>query len=203
MGLREVKKERLKSEIYEAAIEAFRSRGFDQSRVSDIVSALQISEPTFYNYFPTKEAVLDEYALRSVVGYAELLGELAGDSQGRRIDETLHQLMDVLAAVFAADTSFMATVVLRSRLFWGASGALMETELRAYDQLASIFEKAKEAGEIRSDIESRRLAEMFTGSYMLAVANWVTGWWGTPQPAIKTVLDDVADVFLQGALTRA
>jgi AcrR family transcriptional regulator len=199
VGLREEKKERLRNEIYQAAIDAFRTQGFDAVRVQDITTALRISEPTFYNYFPTKEAVLDEYALRSVEDFRTLLAELAGRHPRPPIVTIVQKLMATLAAVFAQDPKFMAVVVLRSRLFWGASGALMERELQAYDQLAALFADAQAEGEIRPDLSARRLAESLTGAYMLAVANWLIGWW-PDQPALQDVLHEVGDTLLQGAL---
>ena len=202
MGLREEKKERQRTQIYETAIRAFRSRGFDAVRVQDIVTQLRISEPTFYNYFPTKEAVLDEYALRAVEDFRTLLADLADRQPRPPIAATVDELMATLAAVFAQDTEFMAVVAIRSRLFWGASGALMERELRAYDQLAALFADAQAEGELRPDLSPHRLAETLTGAYMLAVANWLIGWWPKQQP-LQDVLHEVGDTLLRGAMRPA
>lgn len=199
MGLREEKKERLRSQIYETAIDAFRSRGFDTVRVQEIISQLRISEPTFYNYFPTKEAVLDEYALRAVEDFRTLLADLASRRPRQPITTTVDELMKALAVAFSQDTEFMAVVVIRSRLFWGASGALMERELQAYEQLTALFAEAQAAGEVRPDLSPRRLAESLTGAYMLAIANWLIGWW-PDQPHLLHVLHEVGDTLLRGAL---
>ncbi|HVB91013.1 MAG TPA: TetR/AcrR family transcriptional regulator [Acidimicrobiales bacterium] len=199
MGLREEKKEHLRTQIYESAIAAFRSRGFDAVRVHEIVGELSISEPTFYNYFPTKEAVLDEYALRAVEDFHTLLAALSGRHPREPITTTISELMDTLAAVFARDTEFMAVVVIRSRLFWGASGALSERELHTYELLTALFADAQSVGELRPELSPRRLAESLTGAYMLAVANWLIGWW-PEHPPLADILREVGDTLLRGAL---
>src|SRR5277367_2308042 len=63
MGLREEKKAEQRRAILDAAIALFRRRGYDQTRVQDIIDRLRISEATFFNYFPTKDALLRDFAL--------------------------------------------------------------------------------------------------------------------------------------------
>ena len=62
MGLREEKKQATRAAIVETALELFRERGFDDTRIQDITDRLRISEATFFNYFRTKESVLEAVA---------------------------------------------------------------------------------------------------------------------------------------------
>src|SRR5258708_3630551 len=57
-GLRERKKARLRQQIIDTAIRLFRKQGYEKTRVDDIVKILEISQPTFFRYFPSKDAVL-------------------------------------------------------------------------------------------------------------------------------------------------
>jgi AcrR family transcriptional regulator len=59
-GLRERKKAKLRQRIIETSLELFKERGYNETRVADIVEALEISQPTFFRYFPSKDAVLKE-----------------------------------------------------------------------------------------------------------------------------------------------
>jgi AcrR family transcriptional regulator len=57
-GLRARKKQRTRQAIVEAAYRLFDTRGYDETPVSAIAAAADISPATFYLYFPAKEDVL-------------------------------------------------------------------------------------------------------------------------------------------------
>lgn len=54
-GLRARKKARTRDVIADAAISLFLAHGFDQVSVSDIAAAAEVSKPTLFRYFQTKE----------------------------------------------------------------------------------------------------------------------------------------------------
>ncbi|EFL12083.1 MULTISPECIES: TetR/AcrR family transcriptional regulator [Actinomycetes] len=54
-GLRERKRHRTRETIASAALRLFREAGFDGVSVADIAAAAEISKPTLFAYFPTKE----------------------------------------------------------------------------------------------------------------------------------------------------
>lgn len=59
-GLRARKKRRTQQAISDAAIQLILDRGFDKVSVADIAAAAEVSKPTLFSYFPTKEhLVLD------------------------------------------------------------------------------------------------------------------------------------------------
>jgi AcrR family transcriptional regulator len=72
-GLRERKKARLRQQIVETALHLFRQRGYENTRIDDIVQTLEISQPTFFRYFPSKDAVLREVGRRAFARQAESL----------------------------------------------------------------------------------------------------------------------------------
>src|SRR5260370_7682587 len=63
LGLRERKKARLRQEIIDTAVRLFRKRGYEKTRIDDIVQALEITQPTFFLYFPTQDAAFGEIGL--------------------------------------------------------------------------------------------------------------------------------------------
>ncbi|MGZ3096995.1 TetR/AcrR family transcriptional regulator [Streptomyces sp. H72] len=58
VGLRARKKERTRDAIGDAAVALFLERGFEQVSVNDIAAAAEISKPTLFRYFPTKEDLI-------------------------------------------------------------------------------------------------------------------------------------------------
>jgi AcrR family transcriptional regulator len=62
-GLRARKKARTRDAISDAAISLFLAHGFDQVSVTGIAAAAEVSKPTLFRYFPTKEdLVLHRFA---------------------------------------------------------------------------------------------------------------------------------------------
>jgi AcrR family transcriptional regulator len=62
-GLRARKKARTRDAIADAAISLFLAHGFDQVSVNDIAAAAEVSKPTLFRYFATKEdLVLHRFA---------------------------------------------------------------------------------------------------------------------------------------------
>ncbi|WP_229402520.1 TetR/AcrR family transcriptional regulator [Micromonospora okii] len=63
VGLRARKKVRTREAIADTAISLFLARGFDQVSVSDIAATAEVSKPTLFRYFATKEdLVLHRFA---------------------------------------------------------------------------------------------------------------------------------------------
>lgn len=62
-GLRENKKIRTRHRLAATALELFLERGFEAVSVADVAAAAEVSKPTLFRYFPSKEdLVLDRFA---------------------------------------------------------------------------------------------------------------------------------------------
>ena len=201
MGLREDKKQQMRARLYDTAIELFRSNGFDNTAVREVITAVGVSEPTFYNYFPTKEAVLDEFAARTLDSIAEQLRTTIDTSS--HLESTLREVMAALADVFSNDPEFMAVVATRSGMFWGPSGGIIERHLGIYELLAQLFETAQQRGEVRPELDPQQLAETLAGASMVATINCLNDWWGQPDDDLFRRLDQQADVLLNGCSDSA
>jgi AcrR family transcriptional regulator len=199
MGLREEKKQRQRELIAQTALDLFRERGYDQTRVSDITARVRVSDATFYNYFPAKDLVLDELALAQVELFSETLRyqlELADVGVPDRIRAT----MPAAAAAIAADREFQTVLYTRSNLFH-SEGLLKERTYEMYRLLSELFEAGQQRGEISADSQPMQLAEVLIAIYQLTTINWLIGWWG----ATESLSDRVAaalEIFLDGCQAR-
>lgn len=62
-GLRERKKRAMHQRLSDTAITLFLDRGFEKVTVADVAAAVEVSKPTLFRYFPTKEdLVLHRFA---------------------------------------------------------------------------------------------------------------------------------------------
>ena len=102
MGLRQAKKDELRRRLYETTVESFRERGFAGTRIKDIIDRVGVSEATFFNYFPTKEAVLQQSSAETKRWYGVFLQHLAARDD-EPVAERLRELTRVIASVCAAD----------------------------------------------------------------------------------------------------
>jgi AcrR family transcriptional regulator len=195
-GLRERKKQQTRQQILEVALELFRERGYDDTRVQDIIERTDISEGTFFNYFPTKDALLHDFALVQVDLYrGALRHEL--DAANVSVPDRVRELMRAAAIAIGQDRDFQAIVYTRSDLF-NASGLLERRTKLMYDDLAELFRIGQERGELRADIEPMQLAEVLTGIYHLTTINWLTGWWPNEREELEPRLLRAVDLFLAG-----
>jgi AcrR family transcriptional regulator len=78
-GLRERKRRLTRQLISDAATAMFATRGFDEVKVSEVADRVGVSEKTVYNYFPTKESLVLDYADESVERMAQALRDRAPD----------------------------------------------------------------------------------------------------------------------------
>jgi len=72
-GLRERKKARTRATIQSHALQLFREQGYDATTIEQIIDAAEISETTFFRYFPTKEDVVlqDDYDPLIIAAYQQ------------------------------------------------------------------------------------------------------------------------------------
>lgn len=95
MGLRERKKLRTRRAIAGAALRLFDERGFEETTISDIAAAAEVSPRTFFSYFPSKDDVvfaeMDERLADVRTGLAERPGGETPLATFRRVSEALLQ----------------------------------------------------------------------------------------------------------------
>ena len=197
MGLREEKKaEQRRAILYTAAV-LFRKRGYDQTRVRDIAERLRISEVTFFNYFPTKDALIMAFAVEMLeFSIASVKRELERDDCS--VPERIRNLMRQWAISWDSDPEFHVLVAMQSRMMTDVRGLLRERSLQLYDQYERLFALGQKRGEIRPDRKALDLAEMMEGIFTLVAGNWASGWWGKRTDSLEQRFMNAMDVFLEG-----
>jgi len=194
VGLRERKKARLRRQIIDTSIKLFRKRGYEATRIDDIVQALEISQPTFFRYFPTKDAVLREVGER---GYACICERLRSEvSRKAHTSERLRRFYLSMAREVEADRQLWQAVVLS-----GAMDPVRSAELRGHEEAAvrllrEILMQGQKQGEVTRTFPVVHLAEFMEGLYNTVVRQWAVDLTG-PHKLTERVRSAV-EFFLRG-----
>ncbi len=89
------KKERTKERIVSAAIVLFRENGFDSTTVKEITEAAEVAKGTFFNYFPTKESILQTLIEERLVAVTHLINDTSFKKKALlvKIEKVLAELL--------------------------------------------------------------------------------------------------------------
>ena len=91
-GLRERKKQQTHDALAQAAITLFLERGFDEVSVTDIAAAADVSKPTLFKYFATKQ----DLALYRIADHAHEAARVVQASTDEPINALRQHLLDGL-----------------------------------------------------------------------------------------------------------
>src|SRR5215469_13420370 len=126
VGLRERKKARLRQQIIATSIKLFRKYGYESTRIDDIAQALEISQPPFFRYFPSKDAVLRQVGERGFACIRERLHSQL--SNHATTGERLRRLYLSMAREVEADRQLWQAVVLSGAMDPVRSADVLEPE---------------------------------------------------------------------------
>ena len=179
-GLRERKKAKLRQTILNKAIELIRINGLDGLRVADLVDALEISQPTFFRYFPTKDALIHAAARQMGRSTCEWLEQrhFTDAALARPVRDSLQAFSRDLADVAQSERRVIA-VLIRAGL-----GSPWRRKPRDTDPAAdwkrseyplvvdTILLAAQERGEVRKDQTAEELGDLYVGVLAQIILEW-------------------------------
>jgi AcrR family transcriptional regulator len=194
--LRDLKKERARGAILDAAIRLFEAGGIDATSMDDIARDVQLSRATVFNYFPYKEAILVEIGARFVADIAEQ----AGAHHRRSPRRALYDLADAVAAI-AEEHASVVPYIAREMTHPDPERRRYAADRMQYPRLyETLLDELARAGALRSRtrIESygRQLVDLTTGALVRAGNDF-------PVDALRAELRANVDVFWEGAVQSA
>ena len=160
-GLRERKKMRTRSAIQKQALRLFLAKGYDETTIEEIAGAADISPSTFFNYYPSKEAVVfeDEYDPVIIAAF---------NAQPDATTNPIHALRTAMRQVFANVTSEQTRLIQQRTALMARTPELRSAMLTQFTQLADQIADllADRAGKPRDDFAVHNLAGALLGSLM-------------------------------------
>jgi AcrR family transcriptional regulator len=185
MSLRQQKKAAVRQRILSVCKELFRSRGFDETTISDIIERVGISRQTFFNYFSGKEEVLTELGLAWLREQAMAPRiDARSARRGSILEGTRRAVMAQLAAI-EADAGFMKLVFTRSGLLFPSESEASTPSDRVrsshtrpiFEGIAMVMRMAQQAGEVRTDVDPLQIAEMYVSVMLMTTRFWLVDYW--------------------------
>lgn len=187
--------------ILAAAERVFTRSGFRATRMADIAGEAEVAVGTLYNYFESKELILQEMI---ATRHGELIASLGSCME---IPDPIDRLQTMLRTCF----EFLEKESVVCAIFMEL-GAVSEIDIEriagargaeSYAEVLALLERtlraAAAAGRLRKDVKVRDLVAVLSGAMNGTVYAWVKrGRRGRLTDAAESVLR----VFLQGAEAR-
>ncbi len=190
----ERKKEETKQKIISTAMALFQKQGFSATTMEQIAEEVDIAKGTLYNYFPVKEAILDEYIKRAF--------------KARNVErvQRLRQLPDTRARLTHAIGELMAGVQAQREIFEqyhtyrvrNMVSLQQDTTVESGIGLVSseIITLGQASGEIRTDIPLGILQDLFEFAFIEVAMQF----YQDPQHFdVGAAIPPCVDLFLNGA----
>jgi AcrR family transcriptional regulator len=158
LGLRERKKARTRAEIQAHALRLVREQGYDATTVQQIIEAAEVSESTFFRYFPAKGDVvlLDEFDPLIVDAFLRQPSELSPLEALRRAFRTVFERLSTQEAAEQRDRMRLVLSVTELR------GAMLDQFASAMNLLAVVL--AERSGRRADDVAVRTVAGAVVGA---------------------------------------
>ena len=148
--------EKIKQKIYVCAMQLFRSRGFDNVKVTDICETAEVAVGTFYYYFPSKEAVLLGFADVIDARIREKFKELENCSPS----EKLKALFNYKLSLMLESGQELVNISSIAALKHNCDDPFL-SKRAMYEYFLQAIEEGIRSGEFRSDLNMYTLTSMY------------------------------------------
>lgn len=148
--------ERSKKLLLEKALELFSTHGYHETKISDIVKAAQLTQPTFYLYFQSKESLYKDINKQFQQQFFSILNNCLDATQYQSDHEAIEHF---LKAIF---TYFVENPHITKIGFYNSEDSLLVKEQFA-QKLCNFFEDQQIQGKWNG-VEPHIFAYSFIGS---------------------------------------
>jgi len=166
-------KEKTKVKILASAVELIIEKGFKSASMREMAKNAGVSNPTIYNYFPTKEKILYAYVEQKHKETAQILQEIENFNT-YTLREQLQTLIETELELYLEDREFILQI---SDMVFHSAGLKLEL---LYDNNKLFTDMVKDMLEIAIDAEEiprppleEHLPRLFWDYYIMVVAYWV------------------------------
>jgi AcrR family transcriptional regulator len=194
-GRRERRRAETLNRIVTAAMQLFGERGYSETTVEDITEAADVGKGTFFNYFPTKDAVL--------MAIFEALRQRFADYEARagdvsRVRDSLHRFTHATMDHIARSPRLIRGIFGHALTDPVMGERIQGVMLRARQAITTLFLRGQELGQVRRDIPAPVLAR----TYQQFIFGTELLWALTPGEDLHQWVDVMLEAFWEGASVK-
>ncbi|NRB43150.1 MAG: TetR/AcrR family transcriptional regulator [Pseudomonadales bacterium] len=185
---RELRKQAFREKIMQSAIALFEQYGCDETTLEDICKKADVSRPTFYSYYPTKQDLIQAMAEKLWLNVAEeLTSEFIDKTESPRL--YVISFIELIRREFSKYNQLERDLI-RHSMSSGASESSNMNILHGLTELfAGVYQQGLTDGDISHLYPIDFLAEMTMASISTVMMNWAID----EQYPIDERLDQLAD----------
>jgi AcrR family transcriptional regulator len=173
MNVSKSAKEKTKIRILESAVELMTIKGYKSASLREIAKEAGVSNPTIYNYFPTKEKILYAYIEQKLIETKEVL-EKIDDFHTYTLREQLQTLIETQLEFYLEDREFVSQIMeMAFTPSMGTMELIYDSKERFIKMVSEILEIAIEAEEIENPPFKEHLPQLFWDYNVAVVAYWI------------------------------
>jgi AcrR family transcriptional regulator len=169
---RERRKREMHDRILRAALDLFERQGFEAARIDDICERADVAQKTFFNYFPTKQHLVEEIVDVLFVNLETII-----DESRRQAGGTAARLVYFFErlAIEAERAGPMHRELLREVIrHANVSRSQREKTRKLQESLNALIEDGVCAGDVSKDHCPAVLAQMVLNSFFGIILSWVS-----------------------------
>ena len=181
--------------ILQAAARVFRERGYSGTRLTDIADAADMKAGSLYYHFDSREALVEEVVLEGVRRTKDAVQDRL---RALPADASFLRRLEVMIETHLTFVLLQGDIASASiQLIWQIPQEIRERTLavqRAYGATwRQVLEAAREAGEIRSDVNLSAIRMSILGAL-----NWAADWYHPTGAAPRQIAHDIVVMVLHG-----
>ncbi|VVB95074.1 Bacterial regulatory proteins, tetR family [uncultured archaeon] len=197
MSLREKKKIETKNKIFEVSGRLFKEKGFENTTIDEITKEAEIGKGTFFNYFPTKEALLLYFAeKKDELTYSLIESETAKSIHTK---DKIKNLLVFLAESYERDKELTKLMIFEYIKYKRGTGLKFGEDQSRRNRLSRILHdflgNGVKKGEVREGIDVKTAAETLTAVYFQSVMVWL---WSESDYSISEDISGKIDLVFEG-----
>lgn len=167
LGRRERNKLRVKSRLYDSALQLFTEKGYEQTSVDEIAEAADVARGTFFNHFQRKEDLIAAWG-ESRREYLRRGLDATSIEEGSSLQSRLELFMSLLARINNEERAVTRAMLTA----WVKAGRPLYEEPYAGELFAGAVRSAQQRGEIPPTVDPLRVGNLLRDAYLGTLYRW-------------------------------